>query len=180
MKKTLCALLAALLMLTAAALAETTAEWIAPEPGEAVTAEKDLGVLIDGVFYPVYQPVEPLLDALGEPEETVVSPSCVFEGEDCEYDYAFGSLYTSPIEGGNVWYEFYITGEGMTTTRGLAVGDTVERMLELYGENYFSEGEDMYTYSLSGDPEDLASPCLIIETKEGVVLTIDIYYPTNV
>ncbi len=183
MKKMLCALLAALLALAAmSAPAEEAgeAEWIAPEPGEAVTAEKDLGVLIEGVFYPVYQPVGPLLEALGEPDDTIVSPSCVYEGEDREYDYGFGSLYTSPIDGEDLWYEFYIFGEGMTTTRGLAVGDPEERIVELYGGNYFCEGEGMYTYSLTGDSEDLISPCLIFETEDGVVVTIDIYYPTNV
>lgn len=172
------ALAIALLALGMGALAE--AVWMPPQAGEPVSMEKDLGVMVNDVFYPVYQPVDALLAALGEPEETISSPSCVFEGEDFEHDYAFGSLFTSPIDGANIWYEFYIDGEGMTTTRGLAVGDSVERMLELYGESYYSEGEGMYTYSLSGDPEDYASPCLIFETADGVVTTIDVYYPTNI
>lgn len=155
-------------------------EWTAPQAGDPIAMEKDLGVLVDGVFYPVLQPVDALMAALGEPQETIASPSCVFEGEDFEFDYAFGSLFTSPIDGANVWYEFYIFDAGMATTRGLAVGDSVERMLELYGDGYYCEGEGMYTYSLSGDPEDYASPCLIFETDGGVITTIDVYYPTNI
>ena len=182
MKKLIAVLMMLLVIAGAAALAETTEneEWIAPLAGEPVTLEKDLGVLIDNVYYPVYQPVAALLEALGEPLEMISSPSCVFEGEDFEYDYEYGSVFTSPIDGPDVWYEFYIFDVSVTTTRGLAVGDTIERMLELYGEGYYMEGEGIYTYSLSGDPEDLLSPCLIIEEQEGLIVTIDIYYPTNI
>lgn len=161
-------------------LNEDGTEWIAPVSGETVTMEKDLGVIVNGVFYQVYRPAEPLIAALGEPVETVSSPSCVFVGEDFEYAYEMGTIYSSPIDEQNIWYEFYIYDIGITTTRGLSVGDTVEKMLELYGESYYSEGEGMYTYSLSGDPDDYASPCLIFETEEGVIVTIDVYYPTNI
>lgn len=154
--------------------------WTAPLPGEAVTMEKDLGVLIDNVYYPVYSPVDELLMALGEPVETLSSPSCVFVGEDYEYDYEYANLFTSPIDGMNIWYEFYIFDVGVATTRGVSVGDSVEKMLEMYGEGYYTEGDGMYTYSLSGDPEDYTSPCMIFETADGVIVSIDIYYPTNV
>ena len=189
MKKLFSAIIALVMLFSFSAIAEEElpsvvtedgAEWIAPANGEPVTLEKDLGVIVNGVFYQVYCPAEPLVAALGEPAETLSSPSCVFEGEDYEYNYDYGSIYSSPIDGMNIWYEFYIFDAGMTTSRGLAVGDTVEKMLELYGENYYSEGEGMYTYSLSGDPEDYASPCLIFETEEGVIVTIDVYYPTNI
>lgn len=165
---------------SAAIVTETGKEWITPADGEALTLERDLGLVINGVYYGVYSPVEGLLATLGEPEETISSPSCVFVGEDFEYDYAFGSLFTSPIDEKNIWYEFYIFDVGMVTTRGLAVGDSAEKIVEKYGTNYYSEGDGMYTYSLSGDPQDYASPCMIFETAEDVIISIDIYYPTNV
>lgn len=177
--KKIAILLAVLLAMIPFAMTEE-AVWTAPAAGEALTLEKDLGVVVDGVFYPVFQPADGLLAALGEPVETVSSPSCVFDGEDREHVYEYGSIYTNPIDGADVWYEFYIYDMGMTTTRGLSVGDSVEKMLELYGEGYYSEGEGMYTYSLSGDPEDYGSPCLIFESEDGVIVTIDIYYPTNI
>jgi len=177
--KKIAILLAMLLAMIPFAMAEEVV-WMAPAAGEALTLEKDLGVVVDGVFYPVFQPVDALLDALGEPGETVSSPSCVFDGEDREHVYEYGSIYTNPIDGADVWYEFYIYDMGMATTRGLSVGDGVDKMLELYGEGYYSEGEGMYTYSLSGDPEDYGSPCLIFESEDGVIVTIDIYYPTNI
>lgn len=184
MKKLILALALALLLTSVGAWAEVVetveSEWVAPAAGDPITLEKDLGVLIENVYYPVFQPVDALLAALGEPLEIISSPSCVFEGEDFEYDYEFCSVFTNPIDGVDVWYEFYIFDVGVTTTRGLAIGDTVERMLELYGEDYYMEGEGMYTYSLSGDPEDYSSPCLIIEAADGLIVTIDIYYPTNI
>ena len=189
MKKIVSALVAIILLMCFAAFSEEEvtviinedgSEWTAPANSEPVSLEKDLGVIVNGVFYKVYSPAEPLIAALGEPSETISSPSCVFVGEDFEYAYEYGSVYSSPIDEQNIWYEFYIFDTGMTTSRGLAVGDTVEKMLELYGENYYSEGEGMYTYSLSGDPDDYASPCLIFETEDGIIVTIDVYYPTNI
>lgn len=180
MKKLAFVLALVLMMIPFGALAETAEAWTAPAAGEALSLEKDLGVVVNDVFYPVFQPVDGLLAALGEPLETISSPSCVFEGEDREHAYEYGSIYTNPIDGADVWYEFYIYDMGMSTTRGLSVGDSVEKMLELYGEGYYSEGEGMYTYSLSGDPEDYGSPCLIFESEDGVIVTIDIYYPTNI
>lgn len=189
MKKLISALVALVLLVCFTAFAEEEAvvivnedgsEWIAPANGDPVTMEQDLGVIVNGVFYKVYCPAEPLIAALGEPVETISSPSCVYVGEDFEYAYEYGSVYSSPIDEMNIWYEFYIYDVGMATTRGLCVGDTVEKMLELYGENYYSEGEGMYTYSLSGDPDDYASPCLIFDTEDGIVVTIDVYYPTNI
>jgi len=155
-------------------------EWTAPLPGEPVSMEKDLGVVAGGVYYPVFTAAQPLVEALGEPLEQMASPSCVFEGEDREFVYEYGSLYTNPIEGTDIWFDFYITAPGMATSRGLSVGDTVEKMLELYGENFYAEDEDMYTYSLSGVEGDLSSPCLIFESEEGLIVAIDIYYPTNI
>ena len=188
MKKILSAILIALMALmilnasaeTAAILTPDGMEWTAPAAGEAVTLEKDLGVIVENVYYSVYTPAGLLVTALGEPVETVSSPSCVFEGEDFEYNYDFGSIYSSPIEGEDIWYDFYIFDIGISTTRGLSVGDTVEKMLELYGENYYAEGEGMYTYSLSGIPGDMSSPCLIFESADGLITAMDIYYPTNI
>ena len=187
MKKILAALLSALMLLTCCAFAETAAvttadgiEWTAPAAGEAVSLEKDMGVIVNNVFYAAFSPVEPLIEALGEPDETASSPSCVFEGEDFEYSYVYGYISTNPIDGQNIWYDFYICDLGVSTTRGLSVGDSVEKMLELYGDGYYCEGEGMYTYSLSGDPEDMGSPCLIFESDDGVITAMDIYYPTNI
>lgn len=165
---------------SAVIVTEAGREWTAPEYGDPLTLEGDLGFVINGVYYGVYSPVESLLSALGEPEEIISSPSCVFVGEDFEYDYAFGSLFTSPIDEKNIWYEFYVFDAGLVTTRGLAVGDSADRIIERYGANYYSEGDGMYTYSLSGDEQDYASPCIIFETAEDVIISIDIYYPTNV
>ena len=104
----------------------------------------------------------------------------MFAGEDFEFSYVFGSISTNPIDGENIWYDFYIYDLGVSTTRGLSVGDSVEKMLELYGDGYYCEGEGMYTYSLSGDPEDMGSPCLIFESADGFITAMDIYYPTNI
>ena len=165
------------LLLTAAA--ETAPAYTAPEPGAPLALETDLGLLVDGVWYPILNDFAPLLAALGEPTDLVAAPSCVFKGEDKEFVYDGMSVYTNPLGEVDVWYEAYITGAGFQTARGIGIGSAREDVLAAYGENYYLEGEDMLTYSLSGDPEDYASPCLVFTLTDGAVSCIDIYYPTN-
>ena len=165
------------LLLTAAA--ETAPAYTAPEPGAPLALETDLGLLVDGVWYPILNDFAPLLAALGEPTDLVAAPSCVFKGEDKEFVYDGMSVYTNPLGEIDVWYEAYITGADFRTARGIGIGAALEDVLAAYGENYYLEGEDMLTYSLSGDPEDYASPCLVFTLTGGAVSCIDIYYPTN-
>jgi len=152
-----------------------------PEPGAAFTLEGDMGVLVDGVFYKILADFAPLREALGEPVEVASAPSCVFVGEDREFAYDGAYIFTNPAGERDVWYELFITGEGFSTARGLRVGDSFERLRELYGEPHYWEGERMATYSVSGEEGDYESPCMMIELDgEGLVVTIDLYYPTNV
>ncbi len=150
-----------------------------PENGAPLTLEGDMGLLIDGVWYPILNSFEALKEALGEPNDVISAPSCVFRGEDKEFVYEGMSIYTNPFGELDVWYEAYITDEGFTTTRGIGFGASAEDILAAYGDHFYIEGEGMMTYSISGVPEDYMSPCIIFELKDDVVICVDIYYPTN-
>lgn len=140
----------------------------------------DVGVIVEGEFYPIFGAADELLSALGEPLTESSAPGCVYEGFDREFEYACGALYTCPYEGVDTWYEFYITAPGVETARGIEVGDAVEDVYAAYGQNFYDEGGGMFTYSISGDPDDLGSPCVIFGVENGVVVLIDIYYPINI
>ena len=163
------AFLSALMILAAIAMAEN-----AP-----VTLEDDIGISVGGVWYPVLNDFAPLMEALGEPVETIAAPSCVFKGEDKEFVYEGMSVYTNPLGEIDVWYEAYITGGDFETSRGIGIGASADDVINAYGENYYCESEDKMTYSLTGDPDDYSSPCIIFTLSDDTVTCIDIYYPTN-
>ena len=175
MKKALALVLCALLALTAA-LAEG---YTAPEAGSPLTLEGDMGLVVDGAWYGILNDYAALEGALGEADDCIAAPSCVFKGDDKEFVYDGMSIYTNPLGDMDVWMEAYITAGDWTTTRGIGIGSTADDILAAYGDGYYSDNEDMMTYSLSGDPGDYASPCIMFTLEDGVVSCIDIYYPTN-
>ena len=167
-KKYLTLWLCALMMICATALAEGP-----------LTLEGDMGLQIADTWYPILNDFAPLKAALGEPVGCSAAPSCVFKGEDKEYAYDGMTIYTNPLGDMDVWFEAYIEGGDFTTARGIGIGATYEDVLAAYGDGYYSEGENMMTYSVSGEASDYASPCIIFTLSNGLVACIDIYYPTN-
>lgn len=177
---TLCAL-----MLLTSAMAEG---WTAPEAGSEFTEAGDIGIAIDGNWYNLMNsfdfyeeyPGSGLHEALGEPLDTLVSPSCAFKGDDKEFDYDGIAVYTNPYGGGavDVLMELVIDGGDWTTSRGIGIGATADDIVAAYGDGYFEEGS-MIVYSISGDPDDMQSPCIMFTMEDGAVTLIDIYYPTN-
>ena len=179
MKKILLVFVFCALMLLPTVMAETEEVYTAPEPGAPMTLEGDMGLLIKDVWYPLLTDFAPLKEALGEPASMVAAPSCVFKGEDKEFAYDGMSIYTNPLGEVDVWFEAYILGEGYVTARGIGIGAAFEDVIAAYGEDYYTEGENMITYSVSGDEEDYESPCIIFTLTDEVVTCIDIYFPTN-
>jgi len=175
MKKALALVLCALLALTAA-LAEG---YTAPEAGSPLTLEGDMGLVVDGAWYGILNDYAALEGALGEADDCIAAPSCVFKGDDKEFVYDGMSIFTNPLGDMDVWFEAYITGGSYTTPRGIGIGATREAVIAAYGEGYFSEGEGKMNYSVSGEADDYASPSTIFTVEDGVVTCIDIYYPTN-
>lgn len=168
---TLCAL-----MLLTSAMAEG---WTAPAAGDPLGLEGDLGLYINDTWFPILNDFSGLHEALGQELDMMAAPSCAFKGDDKEFVYDGMSIYTNPLGDMDVWMEAYITAGDWTTTRGIGIGSTVDDIIAAYGDGYFADNDDMMTYSLSGDPTDYASPCIIFTLEDGAVVCIDIYYPTN-
>ncbi len=182
MKKYIPLLLALLLLLTAAgyALAEEPVAFIPPSPGESMSVEKDMGLLFNDTWYEILSDIHPLYQALGEPAALNAAPSCVFVGEDKEFAYEGLSIFTNPVGRQDIWFELLITDSMYATSRGIRVGDTLASLKTAYGDRCYWEGDKILTYSVSGIEGDYVSPCIMFEIVDDIIVSIDIYYPTNV
>ena len=175
LKKIVLLTLCVLILLTTA-MAES---WSIPATGSAFSLESDMGLYVGGTWFPILNYFDGLKEALGAPLDMLAAPSCAFKGEDKEFQYDGISVYTNPLGDQDVWYEAYITGGDWTTPRGIGIGASREDVLAAYGEGGFSNGDDQITWSVSGDPDDYASPNITFTLENDAVTCIDIYYPTN-
>ena len=151
----------------------------ATEP-EPLSMEKDLGIRINGQWFPIWQDSTDLLQALGDEYVLSAAPSCVFEGEDKEFSFDGVSIFTNPDGNKDIWYSIYLDNDLYSTSRDIHVGCSLEEILAAYGDRYYWEGESLLTYSISGVEGDIASPCLLFTLEEDRVAAIEIYFPTNV
>lgn len=144
-----------------------------------LTLEKDFGLTVGGIWFPIHQDAEPLLAALGDDYELYAAPSCLFWGEDKEFAYEGVALFTNPDGDLDIWYLVAITSDLYETARGIRIGSSQEDLTAAYGEKYYWESDYEMVYSISGVQGDLASPCIFFVLEDDIVAAIDIYYPTN-
>lgn len=86
------------------------------------------------------------LDALGEPISYFEAKSCAFEGLDKMYSYPGFEVDTSPDENGeDVISMIFLADDSVSTVEGAYIGDSAERIEELYGASD-SEEENVSTY----------------------------------
>ena len=71
--------------------------------------------------------------------------SCVFAGLDKEYTYDHYVISTYPEGETDKVKSVYFLDEEVQTAEGVKIGDTYERMVEVYGENY-QNSDNQYTY----------------------------------
>lgn len=67
-------------------------------------------------------------------------PSCAIEGTDNVYNYETFEITAYDDGTGEVIYSIYIIDPNTTTPEGLALGDSLDRVLELYGDDYQLNG----------------------------------------
>ena len=84
------------------------------------------------------EPFDP--SVLTEAESVYEVPSCAIEGTDNLYSYGTIELTAFDDGTGEVIYSIFFVDPNITTDEGLALGDDVQKMIDLYGENYTQEG----------------------------------------
>lgn len=86
---------------------------------------------------------------LPEAESVYEVPSCAIVGTDNLYNYGTFELTAFNDGTGEQIYSILLLDPNVTTPEGLALGDSIAKMTELYGEDFTQDGT-AYTYSGSG------------------------------
>lgn len=102
---------------------------------------------------------------LGKYKEVSEVPNCALGGSDKVYNYKMFELTAYIEEDVERIDSIYFIDSNLPTTEGLRLGDTVDDMKSLYGENYVAE-ETAYTYTRG-------ETLLIIITKNDIVVSIE-------
>ena len=97
--------------------------------------------------------------ALPEAESVFQVPSCAIEGTDNVYSY--GDIEVTAFNDGNgeVIYSVYIVDANTPTAEGLYIGDTLDQVIAVYGEDYtqengqvtYQKGNTLLVIILDGD-----------------------------
>jgi len=103
---------------------------------------------------------------LPEAQSVFTVPSCALEGTDNVYSYGTFEVTAYNEGSGEHIYSVYLLDANITTNEGLAVGDTKDKVVEIYGDN-FTDNNGEYTYR-KGDT------LLVIIFQNDTVLSIDI------
>lgn len=74
------------------------------------------------------------IDALGEPVSYYEATSCAFDDLDKFYTYSGFEIDTYSIDGTDYVLTVALLDDSVTTQEGLCIGDSADRMKELYGE----------------------------------------------
>ncbi|MCR5154750.1 MAG: hypothetical protein K6B75_07890 [Lachnospiraceae bacterium] len=114
----------------------------------------------------------PIIKALGDDYQYFESPSCAYIGMDKCYTYSNFTIYTyGEADGTDHILQLVFNNDLIKTDEGIMVGDTAEKVLETYGNDYI-ESNGSYAY-VKGTSQ------LIFITKNDRVSSIQYYYKEN-
>ena len=97
--------------------------------------------------------------ALPEAESVYQVPSCAIEGTDNVYSYGDIEVTAFNDGSGEVIYSVYIVDANTPTAEGLYIGDTLDQVIAVYGEDYtqengqvtYQKGNTLLVIILDGD-----------------------------
>lgn len=112
---------------------------------EAVQTEESFSVEYAGVDVTPGVP----FDETAITEEYTYSEiqSCAFDGYDKVYTYSGVEIDSAEIDGVETVYYVYFIDTETETTEGVKLADSVDVMLEAYGEDYEQPTENSYVYT---------------------------------
>lgn len=131
----------------AAAMQETKA--VAGSTENASVEYRGYALIYNGVAIEIDADAAPIVEQLGEPDSYFEAPSCAFEGIDKIYTYGSMELDTYPMEKEDYVSTIVFKDDIITTTEGIGIGDTVEKMEAVYGAGWTDAG-GMAVYEKDG------------------------------
>lgn len=137
---------------------------------EEKTAYKGYAFIYQDTVIEIDAEADPILAQLGEANSYFEAASCAFNGLDKMYTYTSFELDTYPVEDKDFISMILFKDDSVATVEGISIGDSVDKIIEVYGEDY-SEESGMIVYV-----KDNMKLCFIIE--EGSVISIE--YQTRV
>ncbi|MCM1120609.1 MAG: hypothetical protein NC543_14750 [bacterium] len=117
-----------------------------PLQQESVQAPTTRGYVFvtGGVTVEVDADMAPILAALGEPASYFEAASCAFEGLDKIYTYSSFEIDTYPAQDRDLVSAVILKDDSVTTAEGVCIGDSLEKLQEIYGEGSVEEGMLIY------------------------------------
>lgn len=120
---------------------ETQEATQAQEKGEAFAFTFNNVLLVPGAAFDASK--------LPEATSTYTVPSCALEGTDNVYNYEAFEVTAFDEGKGEFIYSIYLIDPNLTTPEGLALGDSLDKAVNLYGSAYTQE-DSAYIYESAG------------------------------
>jgi hypothetical protein len=126
-----------------------------------------VALVIDGAEYACNQPVEPTLAAFGEGYEYAEGLNCAYDSVDKTFTYPNVTIYTVPLEDGDMIGEIYTEDPAVTSAGGIAVGASKADVVAAHGEGFEDLGNLLVYRS-----EDQGSLCFEMENDAVIALFV--------
>lgn len=139
--------------------AETETDQNETEAPKEVRSYKGYTFLYEGTVIGMDVEASPILAALGAADSYFEAASCAFDGLDKIYTYSSFELDTYPLGEEDHVSAVLLKDDSIATPEGVRIGDSQEKLLEVYGENFVSENSMMVYY------KDDMKLCFIVENE---------------
>lgn len=119
------------------------------EPAEERKDYKGYAFIYQDVVIEIDAEAAPILEELGEANSYFEAASCAFNGLDKMYTYSSFELDTYPVDDKDYVSVVLFKDDSITTAEGVSIGDPVEKLTEVYGEDQEKEN-GMIVYKKDG------------------------------
>lgn len=99
---------------------------------------------VNNVTVEVDAEAAPVVEALGEPVSYFEAASCAFEGLDKIYTYNGFEIDTYPAQDKDLVSAVILKDDSIATAEGICIGDSLEKLQEVYGEAAQENGMLIY------------------------------------
>ena len=124
---------------------------------EDLTKNKGYLFVYNDILIEIDALANPIIEKLGEANSYFEAPSCAFEGIDKMYTYNSFEIDTYPMNDNDYVSAIIFKDDTITTNEGVGIGDSKEKLLEVYGSEPTNEN-GMLVYE-----KDEMKLCFIIQ-----------------